>query len=180
MLARLDGIPGVSCSRAECSGHFFLLELVDGATDGIGARALHILGRGARLATAEEADAQHDARRRGEPWVTAIEARALSFVEGRMLGVRVSAAVAPNVGLTAEERERLAEAVREEMFVYVERIHAGLASAGRFFEEWPQIASLVADRCAEWLDAGRARSLASALVAHFARSAQPRSVTSPR
>lgn len=168
MLARLDEIPGVTRSQAECSGHFFLIELVDGAT-AIGARALEILGRGARLATAEEAEAQHDARRRGEPWVTATEARALSFIEGRMLGVRVSAAVAPEVGLTAEERERLAEAVREEMFVHVERIYAGLASAGRFFEAWPQIAALVAGRCAEWLDAGRARSLASALVTHFAR-----------
>ena len=168
MLARLDGIPGVSRSRAECSGHFFLVELVDGATDGIGARALEVLGRGARLVTSEEAEAQHDARRRGEPWVTAVEARALSFIEGRMLSVRVSAAVAPEVGLTAQERERLAEAVRAEMFSHVERIYAGLAPAGRFFEAWPQIALRAAERCAEWLDAGRVRNLASALAGHFA------------
>ncbi|WP_242392132.1 hypothetical protein [Anaeromyxobacter oryzisoli] len=168
MLARLDEIPGVSRSQAECSGHYFLVELVDGATDGIGARALDILGRGARLVTAEEANAQHEARRRGEPWVTAADARALSFIEGRMLGVRVSAAVAPEVGLTAEERERLAEAVREEMFSHVERIYAGLASAGRFFEAWPQIAERIAERCAQWVEPNRARNLASALVGHFA------------
>jgi hypothetical protein len=94
VLARLDEIPGVSRSRAECSGHCFLLELDAGVADGVGARALEILGHGARLLTPEEAEAQHEARRRGEPWVTAEEARSLSFVEGRMLGVRVSAAIA--------------------------------------------------------------------------------------
>ena len=55
MLARLDELPGVSVSRAECSGYFFLLELVEGAGDDTGARALEILGRGARILTAEEA-----------------------------------------------------------------------------------------------------------------------------
>ncbi len=168
MLARLDEIPGVSRSRAECSGHYILVELRDGVPDGIGERALEILGRGARILPPAEADAQHDARRRGELWVTAEEARSLSFIEGRMLGVRVSAAVAQEVRLTAEERERLAEAAREEMFAHVERIYAGLASAGRFFETWPQIAARIAERCEEWLDAGRVRSVASALVDHFA------------
>lgn len=157
----------MSRSRAECSGHFFLVELVDGATDDIGARALEVLGRGARLVTADEAGAQHDARRRGEPWITAVEARALSFIEGRMLGISVAAAVAPEVGLTAQEREHLAEAVRQEMFSHVERIYAGLAPAGRFFDVWPQIALRAADRCEEWLDAGRVRNLGSALAGHF-------------
>jgi hypothetical protein len=168
VLARLDEIPGVSRSRAECSGHYFLVELADGVPDGIEARALEVLGRGARLLRPEEAEVQHKARRRGEPWLTSEEARALSFVEGRMLGVRVSAAVSKDAGLTAEEQERLADAVREEMFAHVERIYAGLVPAGRFFEAWPQIAAHVAERCAQWFEGGRVRDLTSRLVAHFA------------
>ena len=148
---------------------FFLLELVEGAGDDTGARALEILGRGARILTAEEAVPQLDARRRGEPWVTAAGARALSYVEGRMLGVRVSAGVAAELGLSAEERERLAEAVREEMFSHVERLHAGLGSAGRFFEDWPRLAERIEARCAPWLAPDRERGLLEALVDHFAR-----------
>lgn len=168
MLARLDEIPGVSRSRAECSGHYILVELVDGVPDGIRARAVEILGRGAQILPPAEAEAQHEARRRGELWVTAEEARSLSFVEGRMLGVRVSEAISKDAGLTAEERERLAEAIREEMFAHVERIYAGLTPAGRFFEAWPQIAAQVAERCAKWLDLERVKDLSSRLVAHFA------------
>jgi hypothetical protein len=101
VLARLDEIPGVRRSRAECSGHYFLVEVADGEVGAVAERAIEILGRGARRLPPAEAEAQHEALRRGEPWVTAPEARALSFVEGRMLGVRVS--------------------VREEMFAHVER-----------------------------------------------------------
>jgi hypothetical protein len=167
VLARLDEIPGVSRSRAECSGHYFLLELVEGVPDGLAAVALAVLGREARVLTPDEADVQHEARRRGEPWLTSEEARALSFVEGRMLGVRVSAAVSKEVGLPSKEQHALAEAVREEMFAHVERIHAGLADAGRFFEAWPQIAARAADRCADALGPARALAVASALVEHF-------------
>lgn len=168
MLARIDELPGVRRSLAECSGHFFLVELDGASTDGVGPRVLEELGRGARLLPPEEAEVQHEARRRGEPWVTAAGARALSYVEGRMLGVRVSAAVSKKAGLGAEEAERLAEAVREEMFTYVERLHAGLDSAGRFFEVWPELAAKVADRCAPWLGAERVGELTCALVGHFA------------
>lgn len=169
MLARLDEIPGVTRSRAECSGHYFLVELPDpdGVTDGIAARAVEILGRGARLLRPEEAEVQQEARRRGEPWLTAEEARSLSFVEGRMLGVRVSAAVGRELGLAAHEQTLLTEAVREEMFAHVERIYAGLEQAGRFFEAWPQIASRAAARCAHWAGNGRIESLTSAVVGHF-------------
>jgi hypothetical protein len=166
-LARLDVIPGVSRSRAECSGHYFLVELADGVADGIEARALEVLGRGARVLRPEEAEVQHETRRRGEPWLTSEDARALSYVEGRVLGIRVSAAASKHAGLTAEEQERVAEAVREEMFAHVERIYAGLVPAGRFFEAWPQLAKHVAERCAPWLEADRVRKLSSALVDHF-------------
>jgi hypothetical protein len=108
VLARLDEISGVSRSRAECSRHYFLVELADGVPDGVDAQAIEVLGRGARLLSPEEAEAQHEARRRGEPWVTAEEARSLSFVEARMLGVHISAAITSEAGLTAKERERLA------------------------------------------------------------------------
>jgi hypothetical protein len=168
VLARLDEIPGVSRSRAECSGHYFLVELTDGVADGVAARAVEILGHGARILPPGEAEAQHDARRRGEPWVTAREARALSFVEGRMVGARVSAGVSQGAGLTVDERERLAEAVREEMFAHVERIYAGLTPAGRFFETWPHITALIAERCAQWVAPNRMSKLTSSLLAHFA------------
>ena len=155
-------------SRAECSGYCFLVELADGADEDTGARVLEILGRGARVLTAEEAEPQHDARRRGEPWVTADGARALSYVEARMVGARVSAAVASALGLSAEERERLAEGVREEMFSHVERLHAGLGEPGRFFQDWPRLAERIAARCAPSLAPDRASGLLEALVGHFA------------
>jgi hypothetical protein len=72
VLARLDEIPGVSRSRAECSGHYFLVGLTDGAVDGVAARAVEMLGRGARVLSAAEAGAQNDARRRGEPPVRGV------------------------------------------------------------------------------------------------------------
>lgn len=174
MLARIDEIPGVRRSLAECSGHYFLVELAGGAGDGVAPRVLEVLGPGARLLPPEAAEVQHEARRRGEPWVTAAGARSLSYVEGRMLGVRVSAAVSRKAGLTAEEAERLAEAVREEMFTYVERLHAGLDSAGRFFAVWPELAAKVARRCAPWLGAARAGELTDGLVGHFAAGADER------
>jgi hypothetical protein len=167
VLARLDEIPGVNESRAECSGHYFIIILDDDANDRIHASVLEVLGRGARVLPTDEAGVQHEARRRGEPWLTSAEARSLSFVEGRMLGGRVSAAIASELGLSAEERERLAEAVREEMFAHVERIYAGRAQAGRFFEAWPQIAADVAKRCAHWLGADRVMTVTSSLVRHF-------------
>ncbi len=168
MLARLDELPGVSRSWAECSGYLFIVELVEGADDATGARALEVLGRGARLLTDEEAEAQLEARGRGEPWVSAAEARALSYVEGRMVGARVSTGVASELGLGPDARARLAEAVREEMFTHVERLHAGLGSPGRFFEDWPELAERIAGRCARWLPPERATALLDALVGHFA------------
>ncbi len=168
MLARLDELPGVSRSWAECSGYVFSVELAEGAEDATAARALEVLGRGSRLLAGEEAEAQHEARRRGEPWVSAAGARALSYVEGRMVGARVSTGVASELDLGADERARLAEAVREGMFTHVERLHAGLASAGRFFQDWPQLAQRITARCAAWLPSGRATALLDALVGHFA------------
>jgi hypothetical protein len=171
VLARLDEIPGVRRSRAECSGHYILIELVEGFSDGVTPVALKVLGREAQVLTADEADVQHEARRRGEPWLTSQEARALSFVEGRMLGVRVSNAVSKEVGLTPEQQRSIADAVREEMFAHVERIHAGLAEAGRFFEAWPEIAARAADRCADSLGRTRVPAVARALVEYFRDSA---------
>lgn len=174
MLARLDDIPGVTRSRAECSGHYFLIDLADGADDAIAARAIEVLGRDARLLDTADAGVQIRARQRGEPWLSADEARALSFVEGRMLGIHVSAAMARKFGLGALERTLVAEAVREEMFAHVERIYAGLARPGRFFEAWPQLAERAAQRCAPWLDADGVGRLSSALVHHFGERATPK------
>jgi hypothetical protein len=169
VLARLDEIPGVTGSRAECSGHYFRVELADGAADGIVPRAIEVLGRGARLLLPDEAAVQEEARRLGEPWLTAQEARALSFVEGRIVGIRVSVTVAREIGLSAHEQMLLAEAVREEMFAHVDRIYAGLARAGRFFEAWPQIAQRAANRVAHRLGRAQSATVASALVGYFQR-----------
>ena len=167
MLARLDGIPGVSRSRAECSGHSFRLELAEGAPEAVAARAAEVLGRGARVLAPGEAEVQHAARRRGEPWLAAEEARSLSYVESRVVAARVSAAVGAAAGLGREERERLAEAVREEMFDHVERLHAGLASPGRFFEDWPELAARAGRRCARWLEGERLAKVEAGLRDHF-------------
>jgi hypothetical protein len=149
VLARLDDVPGVARCRVESSGRHFAVEVSAGADpDEVARAAVAALGGRARALEVEEARSQLDARSRGDPWLSAREVMALSFVEGRILSVRVSASAGREAGLDADARDRLAEAVRLEVFAAVERVHAdgGRASSAWFYDAWPEIASRVLAR----------------------------------
>jgi hypothetical protein len=151
VLARLDGIPGVLTSRADSSGRFFWLSLEDGAdATSVAAQAGGVLGERARPLQEAEARAQLAAHRKGDPWLTANEVMTLSFVESRLLSVRIAGEVARQVGADRLQREVIAEAIRLALFAAMERVHAegGRSSSGWIYEEWPAIAAAAVERCA--------------------------------
>jgi hypothetical protein len=172
VLARLDALPGVTCSRTEASGRFFLIELGAGADEALAEeRAMAVLGGGCHRLGEPEAESQLAARRAGDPWLAAGDVMALSFVEGRLLSVRISADAAREMGLSAEEQERLAEAVRVELFAALQRVHAegGRPSSGWIYQDWPGISAAAAERCRPWLGSERVEALARALPGLLAR-----------
>jgi hypothetical protein len=151
VLARLDAIPGVTSARVDSSGRFFWLALEEGAdARRLAELAKRVLGAGARSLPADEAQAQLAAHGRGDPWLLPGEVMALSFVESRLLSVRIAGEVERRTGATPDEREAIAEAIRRELFAVMDRVHAegGRESGGWIHEEWPAIAAAAAARCA--------------------------------
>lgn len=151
VLARLDAIPGVTSARVDSSGRFFWLALEEGAdASRLEDLAKGVLGEGARSLSATEAEAQLEARQRGDPWLRPGEVMALSFVESRLLSVRLASEVERRTGARPDEREAIAEAIRQELFAVMDRVHAegGRKSGGWIHEEWPSIAAAAAARCA--------------------------------
>jgi len=168
VLARLDAIPGVVAARVDSSGRFFWLQVEDEAdATGVTALALGALGKGVRSLAAEQATAQLAARRDGDPWLTAAEVMTLSFVESRMLSVRLAGEVAHRTGATPEQREEVAEAIRLELFATMERVHSegGRRSGGWIYEEWPAIAAATVERCAATMPQDLCRRLSEVLPA---------------
>jgi hypothetical protein len=151
VLARLDAIPGVRKARVDSSGRFFWIEL-DPAVDEsrVKGPATGVLGQGARALPASEADLQLAGRLHGDPWLGADEVMTLSFVESRLLSVRIAGEVERRAGATPEQREAIAEAIRLELFAAMERVHAegGRSSSGWIYGEWPSIAGAAVARCA--------------------------------
>ena len=152
MLARLDAIPGVSEARVDSSGRHFWLpvdETVDPAA--VIALALAVLGKGSRALAPARAEAQLSAQRRGDPWLGASEVRTLSFVEARLLSVRIAGDLQRLSGIGPDDREEVTEAIRAELFIAMQRVHAegGRGSSGWIYEEWPAIAAAAVRRCAE-------------------------------
>lgn len=152
MLARLDAIPGVSGTRVDSSGRHFWLS-VDGAVDPaeVIALALEILGTGSRVLAPARAEAQLSEEQRGDPWLGAGEVMTLSFVEARLLSVRIAGDLQRLSGIGPEDREEVAEAIRAELFAAMQRVHSegGRGSSGWIYEEWPAIAAAAVRRCAE-------------------------------
>lgn len=170
MLARLEKVPGVRSARVEASGRCFLLALAPGtdparAVEG----AVAALGGRARPLDDAAAAAQLAARPRGDPWLSTEEVHALSYVEARVISVRVAGAVAKAAGLEAAEADALRESTRLEVFAAIERVHdeGGRDSTGWFFEAWPEIARAVAARARGFVAPERLAALADALARQF-------------
>lgn len=172
VLARLDSLPGVAGARVDSSGRFFALALTVGvAPADVLARARDVLGEGARALAADEAEAQLAARRLGDPWLAAGEVMALSFVESRLLAVRLAGELARQAGAGPEQRDAVAEAIRRELFAAMERVHAegGRRSSGWIYQEWPALAAAAAARCAPALPAPLQARVAELLPGLLAR-----------
>jgi hypothetical protein len=168
VLARLQQVPGVRSSVSDVSGQVFLIDLEpDTAPADVQSAAAAALGREARRLTRAELQSQIGPPTRGELWIGPDDLRTLSYIEGRMVAVRVASIVGAQLALDGPGTERLAEAVREEMFAHVERIHAGEVPSGRFFEAWQDIARRVVDRCAD--GSSNADALRTALISVYRR-----------
>jgi len=183
VLARLDALPGVARARADASGSYLLLELAAGADAGaVEAAALGSLPQGARRLPEGEAAEQLAARPRGDPWLSAAEAPGLSFLEARLLSVRIAGDTGRALALGPAERAHLAEAARQELFRAVEQVHreGGRESSGWFFQAWPELAVRIAGRFPGGLGPCAAAALAGALAALFpAPAGTPPSADAP-
>ena len=156
VLARLDAIPGVIAARADASGRFFWIAL-DLATDAprVTAQARGVLGEDAGPLRPAQAEAQLASHHRGDPWWSAAEVMTLSYVESRILSVRLASAAEHQAGLVPEQREVVADAIRLELFAAMERVHAegGRRGGGWILAEWPGIAIAAVERCTRSLPA---------------------------
>lgn len=151
VLARLDAIPGVTAARVDSSGRFFWIALEETAdASRVAALVDRVLGEGTRSLSTADTEAQLAAHRHGDPWLTANEVMTLSFVESRILSVRLAGDVERQTGATAEQREVIAEAIRLELFAAMERVHAedGRRDSGWIYQEWPAISAAIVERCA--------------------------------
>jgi hypothetical protein len=151
VLARLHSIPGVTSARVDSSGRFFWIALAEAAdASRVAALAEGVLGEGARALPPAEAEAQLSGRRLGDPWLGADEVMTLSFVESRLLSVRLAGELERRTGATPEQREVIAEAIRLTLFAAMERVHGegGRSGSGWIYREWPAIAEAAVERCA--------------------------------
>lgn len=168
VLARLDAIPGVAVARTDSSGRFFWLALDEDADAAQVAKlADGALGGGARVLSKAQGESQLAAHRHGDPWLTKDEVMTLSFVESRILSVRLAGEIERRTGATPEEREAIAEAIRLELVTCMERVHAegGRRSSGWIYTEWPTIAAAAVENCPQ----GLRRQIAELLPALLTR-----------
>jgi len=172
VLARLDALPGVAAARVDSSGRFFWLVLTDGdGVDAVASLAVSVLGGRARRLPPARAAVQLASRVNGDPWLGANEVMTLSFLESRLLAVRLAGDAAARTGLTPERREDLAEAIRVQLFTAMERVHGegGRKTGGWIYEEWPSIARAALDGCTGPIPADVRRLLAELLPGLLAR-----------
>jgi len=172
VLARLQAVPGVASARVDSSGRFFWLTVrAAAAAPAAAALALEVLGPGSRTLPQAQGEAQLAAHRHGDPWLAGNEVMTLSFVESRLLSVRIAAEAQRRTGALPEQREELAEAIRLELFAAMERVHAegGRGSSGWIYQEWPVIAAAAAERCVETIPRDLRLRLAGLLPELLAR-----------
>jgi hypothetical protein len=172
VLARIEMVEGVEWAAVEATGRFLAVRLRAGAgSEAVAAAVERVLGVRGRRAGDAMARAQLSALVRGDPWFTAKEAHALSYIEGRLVAVHAATRVARELGLGRDAKEAVAEAVREVFFGVLERVHAegGRESSGWFYAEWPRIAAAVAARLSGAVP--DAAALSERLAACYARPA---------
>ena len=131
MLAQLDDLEGVAESRVDWTGVRFLLSLdTDAPPLRVAEAAAEILGEGARILDESETRAAVDAYRKGETWMRAGETLRLSEFEAGVLARRYGGEAAQELGLEADDRQRLIELFEGEFKRAFERTHSGRGIEG--------------------------------------------------
>lgn len=169
MLARLQAIKGVRSAFVDAAGEVFVVMLEPGAPGSdVNEAIVAALARDGRRLTPAEVQAELGPPTRRELWFGLDDLAALSYVECRLVAARVTSALQKELALDPAATERLSEAVREEMFAHVDRIHAGQFPSGRFLEAWPDIARRAVARCTADLSS-RGEVVFRALIAFYSR-----------
>jgi hypothetical protein len=171
VLARLQAITGVRSPFVDAAGEVFVVMLEPGApASDVQEAIVDALARDARRLTPDEMQAELGPPSRRELWFGVDDLATLSYLECRLVAARVTSSLQMELALDRATTERLAEAVREEMFAHVDRIHAGRFPSGRFLEAWPYIARRAVARCTADLSSGR-EVVIGALLAFYSRQA---------
>ena len=124
VLARLDRIPGVRRSHADCTGRDFLIEL-EAAADvaAAAAAALAVLGSGSARHSPEAEAEQVAGFGAGDLWMDAGRILTLSLIEARILARRKAEEAAADAGLDEAGTAALAELLRQELTSEFRRVH---------------------------------------------------------
>jgi hypothetical protein len=141
VLARIGKIPGVGGAEVDGTGSYFLVACVPEAIPAVS----DVLGPAAEVVDGAARNEQLAHRRRGEMWFSSENIRALSFLEGRVLAIRMRDAVGD-----LDDHGALLDALRAEILAALEQAHdtGGRSSSGWFWEEWPAVVSRVMARVA--------------------------------
>jgi hypothetical protein len=125
VLARIDQVPGVAESRADWEGRHVLIRVAPGARpDEVVARAIPILGAGARRLDAAAESERLASFRRGDSWMRSGETIRLSRREASVLGARFAQAASVRAGLNEAQRSHLEGVLTEEISKHFEEMHA--------------------------------------------------------
>ncbi len=165
VLARLSQLPELAGAHVDAAGRLFLLELAPGAGPDVALDAARTV-LGARARPVADARAQLESLARGDRWFTAEDIRGLSYVEARVLAARVCDRVLCEVPLETALADRIEDAAVVEIRAALDRVHdeGGRASSAWFDPAWPGIATAIAARLGEAVDADRLAALREALL----------------
>src|SRR5882672_4486277 len=152
-MARLDGIEGVSESRVDWTGRYFLLTIDPSRDrDAVVKSAADILGAGTRELDPRLEAEQVAAFKTGEPWLRAGETAHLSREEARVVARRHVAAAAKELGLDADRTERVTALVQDELERLFKKFETtGLPDRATMATEWDAMVDRVGRRSREFL-----------------------------
>ena len=156
MLARLDAIPGVTESRVDWSGRWFLVR----ADRDVSAAVRDVLGAGARPADAAVTAEKTASFRRGDVWLKRGETMKMSEKEASVLAPQIAEAAARDASLDADARAALEPIIREEMLRLFRAAESGVENLRK---GWIDMADAIAARSRDFLDVVQAAAVAESI-----------------
>jgi hypothetical protein len=164
-MARLDEIEGVSASRVDWTGRYFLLTIDPSARrESVVKSASDVLGSGTReLDPRLEAD-QVAALQAGEPWLRAGETAHLSQEEARVVAKRHVASAAADLDLDTDRTNRVTVLMQDELERLFHKFEsAGLPARAEMMSEWNAMVDRIGERSREFLIDSERANLAAKL-----------------